>query len=72
MGNPVLFRTKNQTFSNLIKDIVALNNLQFVYDSINKKLPKSCHTFFTLKTKQHRHNTHSMHLGYQPQFEFLV
>ena len=29
-----------------LKDIVLLNNLQFVYDQINKNLPKLFHTFF--------------------------
>ena len=29
-----------------LKDIVILNNLQFVYDQIIKNLPKSFHTFW--------------------------
>ena len=36
-----------------LKDIVLLNNLQFVYDQINKNLPKSFHTFFILNSEQH-------------------
>ena len=49
-----------------LKDIVLLNNLQFVYDQINKNLPKSFHTLFTLKTEQHRHNTRGNSLNVPP------
>ena len=49
-----------------LKDIVLLNNLQFVYDQINKNLPKSFHTFFTLKTEQHRHKTRGNSLNVSP------
>ena len=37
-----------------LKDIILLNNIQFVYDQINKNVPESFYTFFTLKTEQHR------------------
>ena len=36
-----------------LKDIVLHNHLKFVYDQINKNLPKSFHTVFTLKSEQH-------------------
>ena len=49
-----------------LKDIVLLNNLQFVYDQINKNLPKSFRSFFALKTKQHRHNTRENSLNVPP------
>ena len=49
-----------------LKDIVLLNNLQFVYDQINKGLSKSFHAFFTLKTEQHRHNTRGNSLNVPP------
>ena len=49
-----------------LKDIVLLNNLQFVYDQINKNLPKSLHIFFTLKAEQHRHNTRENSLNVPP------
>ena len=49
-----------------LKDIVTLNNLQFVYDQINKNLPKSFHTFFILKTELHRHNTRGNSLNVPP------
>ena len=49
-----------------LKDIVLLNNLKFVYDQINKNLPNSFHTFFTLKTEQHQHNTRGNSLNIPP------
>ena len=49
-----------------LKDIVLLNNLQFVYDQINKNLPNSFHNFFTPNTEQHRHNTRENSLNVPP------
>ena len=49
-----------------LRDIVLLNKLKFVNDQINKNLPKSFHTFFTLKTKQHRHHMTGNSLNVPP------
>ena len=49
-----------------LKDIVPLDNLQFANDQINKNLPKSFHTFFTLKMEQHQHNTRGNSLNIPP------
>ena len=49
-----------------LKDIATLNNLQLVDDQINKNSPKSFHTFFTLKTEQHRHNARENSLNVPP------
>ena len=49
-----------------LKDISALNNLQFVYDQINKNLLKLFNTYFTLKMEQHRQNTSGNSLNVPP------
>ena len=49
-----------------LKGIVLLNNLQFVYHQINKNLPKSFHTFFTLQMEKHQYNTRRNSLNVPP------
>ena len=49
-----------------LKNIVTLNNLQFVHDQINKNLPLSFANVFTLKTEQHQHYTRESNLNVPP------
>ena len=40
-----------------LKDIVTISNLKFVYDQLNKILPRVFENFFLNKTRQHLYNT---------------
>ena len=40
-----------------LKDIVTISNLKFVYDQMNKLLPRVSEKFFINKTRQHLYNT---------------
>ena len=39
-----------------LRDIVAINNLRFVYDQMNKILKRTCESFFINKTSQNFYN----------------
>ena len=47
-----------------LKDIVTISNLKFVYDQMNKMLPKIFENLFISKTRQHLYNTrgNSLHV----------
>ena len=40
-----------------LKDVVTISNLKFVYDQMNKPLPRVLENFFINKTRQHLYNT---------------
>ena len=40
-----------------LKDIVTISNLKFVYDQVNKILPRVSENLFINKTRQHLYNT---------------
>ena len=40
-----------------LKDIVTISNLKFVYDQMNKVLPRVFGKFFINKTRKHLYNT---------------
>ena len=40
-----------------LKDVVTISNLKFVYDQMNKPLPRVFENFFINKTRQHLYNT---------------
>ena len=40
-----------------LKDIVTISNLKFVYDQMNKLLPRVSEKIFINKTRQHLYNT---------------